>query len=98
MPARGVSLEQDSRFKNKEEELLKSTKFPSVFSSKVDMSKVSLPVLRPWIEVRVEQMMGFEDDVLVEFVMGLLEQEQVRKDADAVARSTQDADFPDRLP
>lgn len=77
MPVRGVSIEQDSRFKNKEEVLLKSTRFPSVFNERVDMSKVSVPVMRPWIETRVEQMMGFEDDVLVEFIVGLLEGEQV---------------------
>ncbi|WFD26219.1 hypothetical protein MNAN1_001196 [Malassezia nana] len=76
MPPRGVSIEQDPHFKDKEKVLLESSKFPSVFSERVDMSKVSVPVMRPWIATRVEQMLGFEDEVLVEFVVGLLEAEQ----------------------
>ena len=79
MPARGVSIDQDSRFKDKEAELLKSTKFPSIFVERVDMSRVSAQVMRPWIATRVEQMMGFEDDVLVEFVTDHLERDRVRR-------------------
>lgn len=78
MPARGVSIEQDPHFKDKEKVLLQTSKFPSIFSERVDMSKVSVQVMRPWIATRVEQMLGFEDEVLVEFIVGLLEGEQVR--------------------
>ena len=73
MPARGVSLEQDSRFSDKDASLIKTTKFPAVFSERVDMSKVNVSVMRPWIATRVEQMMGFEDDILAELIMSLLE-------------------------
>ena len=73
MPARGVSLEQDSRFSGKDASLIKTTKFPAVFSERVDMSKVNVSVMRPWIATRVEQMMGFEDDILAELIMSLLE-------------------------
>lgn len=91
MPARGVSIEQDPHFKDKEKVLLQTSKFPSVFSERVDMSKVSVPVMRPWIATRVEQMLGFEDEVLVEFILGLLEAEQVRYATNLVSRPTQDA-------
>lgn len=73
MPARGVSLEQDSRFSDKDADLIKTTKFPAVFSERVDMSKVNLSVIRPWVATRVEQMMGFEDDILAELILSLLE-------------------------
>lgn len=76
MPARGVSMEQDSRFKNKEDILLKTTKFPSILSERVDASKINMSVMRPWIAMRVEQMMGFDDDILVELVVSLLEADQ----------------------
>lgn len=72
---RGVSVAEDVRFKNKESALLKSTKFPENFDQKVDTSKVSMEVMRPWIAERVELLLGFEDDVLVEFISGLLENE-----------------------
>jgi len=46
---RGTSQEQDTRFSNKEKKLLKQTKFPPEFSTKVDMKKVNLEVIKPWI-------------------------------------------------
>ncbi len=40
---------------------------------KVDMRKVNLQVLRPWIVKKVVELLGFEDEVVVEYAMGLLE-------------------------
>ena len=73
---RGLSAEQDSRFKDKESDLLQRTKFPSVFAKPVDTSKVSMQVMRPWVSARIEELLGFEDDVVVELIMGTLETEQ----------------------
>ena len=41
------------------------------------MSKVSLDTIKPWITQRVTQLLGVEDDVVVEFVFNLLEKKQV---------------------
>lgn len=70
---KGTSSEQDRRFSDKERKLLKSTKFPPAFDQKVDMRKVNLPVLKPWIAKRVVEHVGFEDEVVIEYVLGLLE-------------------------
>lgn len=48
-------------------------KFPPEFDRKVDMRKVELSVMRPWITKKVVELVGFEDEVVVEYVMGLLE-------------------------
>jgi len=45
---------------------------------KVDMNKVKLEVLKPWISNRIIDLLGMEDDVLVEFVSNQLEAETVR--------------------
>ena len=37
------------------------------------MRKVELAVMRPWITKKVVELVGFEDEVVVEYVMGLLE-------------------------
>ena len=37
------------------------------------MRKVNLQVLRPWIANKVVELVGFEDEVVVEYAMGLLE-------------------------
>lgn len=42
----------------------------------VDMRKVNLSVIRPWIAKRVVELVGFEDEVVVEYAMGLLEDKQ----------------------
>lgn len=65
--------QQDRRFKDKESVLLKKLKFPPEFDKRVDMRKVSMQVMRPWIVQKVVELLGFEDDVVVEYATGLLE-------------------------
>ena len=40
------------------------------------MSKVNLDTIKPWITTRVNQLLGIDDDVVVEFVFNLLENNQ----------------------
>ncbi|MBW0498565.1 hypothetical protein O181_038280 [Austropuccinia psidii MF-1] len=70
---KGTSSEQDTRFKDKEKSLLKSINFPKELDQKVDMRKVELSVMRPWIAEKIMELLGFEDEVVVEYVNGLLE-------------------------
>jgi serine/arginine repetitive matrix protein 1 len=37
------------------------------------MRKVNLQVIRPWVAKKVVEFVGLEDEVLVEYAMGLLE-------------------------
>ena len=39
------------------------------------MRKVELAVIKPWIANKVSELLGFEDDIVVEYVNGLLEDE-----------------------
>ncbi|KAK4698191.1 serine/arginine repetitive matrix protein 1, partial [Phenoliferia sp. Uapishka_3] len=73
---RGTTIAQDGRFKDKEALLMKSMKFPVEFDTKVDMRKVELAVMKPWIAKKVVELLGFEDDVLIEYISGLLENEE----------------------
>lgn len=43
---------------------LRSTAFPSNFSVKCNVSKVHRAVLTHWIERRIEEILGFEDDIV----------------------------------
>ncbi|KAL7422075.1 hypothetical protein Q5752_002718 [Cryptotrichosporon argae] len=70
---RGIGVGQDSRFKDKEALSIKATKFPPEFDKKVDLRKVNISVLRPWIAQRVTELIRVEDDVVVEYVYGMLE-------------------------
>lgn len=74
---RGISADQDGRFRNKEQLLLKKLaakgQFPDCFDERVNIQKVNMEVMRPWIAKKVEEVLGFEDDVVVEYVNGMLE-------------------------
>ncbi|KAM0564082.1 hypothetical protein ACHAPJ_000291 [Fusarium lateritium] len=53
--------------------LMKSTKFPPEFSQKVDMQKVNLQVMKKWIASKISDILGSEDDVVIELVFNLIE-------------------------
>jgi len=75
---RGTSAAQDVRFSNKEKKLLKSMKFPKELDVKVDLSKVNMDVMKPWIAKRVTELLGgLEDEVLIGLVYNELEQKDV---------------------
>ncbi|WVQ76875.1 hypothetical protein IAR50_006549 [Cryptococcus sp. DSM 104548] len=61
------------RFKDKEAASIKSTKFPKHFNEKVDLRKVNIAVLRPWIAEKVTELIKIEDDIVVEYAFGMLE-------------------------
>ena len=72
---RGASAEQDARFANKQKRLLKAIKVPAALDKKVDMRKVQLnAALKGWIEARLTELLGFEDEILTAFAVGQLEQ------------------------
>jgi serine/arginine repetitive matrix protein 1 len=71
----GTSQEQDIRFTDKTKKLLKTINFPKILSEKIEMSKVNLDVLRPWIAKRVTELLGFEDEICIEFIYNLLTDE-----------------------
>jgi serine/arginine repetitive matrix protein 1 len=70
---RGTSADQDTRFSNKMKKLLKSQKFAPELDVLVDMTKVKVDVIRPWIATRVTELLGFEDEVLINFIYGMLD-------------------------
>lgn len=45
----------------------------------VDMEKVKLDVLRPWISKKITEYLHIEDDVVVEFVHNQLEEKVIYK-------------------
>lgn len=57
--------------------MLKTMKFEDNLGVKVDMSKVKVDVLKPWITKRVYELLKVEDDVVVEFIFNQLEDEKV---------------------
>ncbi|KAG8830581.1 hypothetical protein FRC17_004685 [Serendipita sp. 399] len=71
---KGTSTDQDRRFADKESKLLKTLKFPPEFDNKVDMRKIKLEVLKPWINTRFTELNGIEDEIVASMIIGLLEE------------------------
>lgn len=53
--------------------LLRTTKFPSEFDVKVDMSKVNVSVIKKWIADELARLLNSDDDVVIELVFNILE-------------------------
>lgn len=55
---KGTSVGQDSRFGDKERKLIEQTQFPEEYSRQVDLKKVKIAVIEPWITQRITELMG----------------------------------------
>jgi serine/arginine repetitive matrix protein 1 len=74
---KGTSADQDSRFSDKNKKLMKSMKFADNIDRKVDMKKVQLEVLKPFITQKLNDLIPLEDDIIIEYVFSQLEQSNV---------------------
>jgi serine/arginine repetitive matrix protein 1 len=74
---RGTTLEQDGRWNDKQQKHLASMKFPKIFETKVDISKVQMAVIKQWIIKRVMELTANDDDVIPNYIISMLE-EKVR--------------------
>lgn len=73
---RGASLNQDGRFGDKDKKLIAAREWPSEFYKRVDMKKVNLIVMKPWIKLRITELLGIEDEVVVNLVNSELEEKE----------------------
>lgn len=70
---RGTTHENDFRLKDKQKKLMKEMKFPTIYNKeKLDIEKVNLDVMRPWINEETMKILGFEGTSLFCFTDGLL--------------------------
>ncbi|KAI0988088.1 hypothetical protein GJ496_008518 [Pomphorhynchus laevis] len=71
---KGTSTEQDSRFSNAQKKMMKTMRFADGLDTKIDMSKVNLDVIKPWIAKRMLEILDVDDDVVIDFAMNQLEE------------------------
>ncbi len=43
------------------------------------MKKVNLEIIKPWITKKITDLLGFEDEVLIGYVFGLLEEKVLNR-------------------
>jgi serine/arginine repetitive matrix protein 1 len=64
---------------------LKATKFPPEFDRKVDIEKVNIDLMKKWIAQKITDILGDEDDIVVETCYNLIEQNQFVRTATRLA-------------
>lgn len=64
---------------SKQKKLMKSMKFPKELDLKVDPAKVNWLVMMEWVAKRVTQLLGVEDDVLIQFINNKLQEKKARR-------------------
>lgn len=64
---RGTSHDQVPFFVNKEKKMIENRKWPAEFEKEVDISKVNMPVISNWITKRITELLGFEDDIVIDY-------------------------------
>jgi serine/arginine repetitive matrix protein 1 len=69
---RGTQLSQNVKFKDKDQKLIKEWNWPAHFE-RIDLSKVELDVLAPWIQHRCTQLMGQNDEIVISYVASYME-------------------------
>ncbi|MPC58827.1 PWI domain-containing protein [Portunus trituberculatus] len=55
---------------------MKEMKFAESLGKKIDMTKVRLEVVKPWVTEKITGILGMEDDVVIEYVFNQLEAEK----------------------
>ncbi|KAF2636185.1 PWI domain-containing protein [Massarina eburnea CBS 473.64] len=58
---------------------LKATKFPPEFDTQVDIHKINFDLMKKWIAGKITDILGDEDDVVIETCYNMLEKDQFPK-------------------
>jgi len=66
---RGTTHDQMPFFQNKEKKMIEEKKWPPEFEKIVEMGKVSWDIMKPWINRRITELVGFEDDILISYCL-----------------------------
>lgn len=65
---RGTSADQDFRFANKQKKLLKELNFSPILNTKLNMSKIDVDSMKPWIEEKIKSILEKDDELLSESI------------------------------
>ncbi|EER06207.1 serine/arginine regulated nuclear matrix protein, putative [Perkinsus marinus ATCC 50983] len=67
---RGTASDQDPFFnKTGDQKLMAKMKFPKSFEKSVDLNRINVDVLRPWITDRITDIIGTEDEIVIDYAI-----------------------------
>jgi serine/arginine repetitive matrix protein 1 len=59
---------------NVDQRLLRTTKFPPEFNTKVDLKKVNVQLIKAWVGDEIARILKSEDDIVTELINNILEE------------------------
>jgi serine/arginine repetitive matrix protein 1 len=79
---RGTNVEQDSRWGRTDRKIFtkmeKSGFFAPILETKVDLKKVNIDIMSKWVTERIVQLLGFEDEIVINLIINMLNTQKVR--------------------
>ncbi|KAF4741735.1 ATP-dependent RNA helicase ddx55, partial [Perkinsus olseni] len=67
---RGTASDQDPFFrKTGDQKLMAKMKFPKSFEKPVDLNRINVDVLRPWVTDRISDIIGTEDEIVIDYAL-----------------------------
>ncbi|SCP04277.1 pre-mRNA splicing factor, putative [Plasmodium ovale] len=77
---KGTSTEQTPYFEDKEKKLIEKIAWPEIYNYKIDVGKINFNVVETWVNKRLIEILGFEDEILSEYCISQLKHAKEKKD------------------
>lgn len=71
---KGTSINQDGRFINKDKKLIEKIEFPPEYSTQINKNKLNLTIIKSWIDKKLTDILGFEDECLCSYIINLIDE------------------------
>ena len=71
---KGTNVNQDGRFMNADKKLIEKMKIPPEYKIQIHKNKINLTIIKSWINKKLNDILGFEDDTLTNFIINLIEE------------------------
>ena len=52
--------------------MTKEGKFAPILDTKVDLKKINLDIITKWIQAKITEILGFEDEIIINLVINML--------------------------
>ena len=71
---KGTNVNQDGRFMNADKKLIEKMETPPEYKIQIHKSKINLSIIKSWINKKLNDILGFEDEALTNYIINLIEE------------------------
>ena len=52
--------------------MTKEGKFAPILETKIDLKKINLDIISKWVQAKITEILGFEDEIIINLVINML--------------------------